>query len=513
MAYPPFKLRRRFARTKVLSPIVASRDEVLVVTHNLKTGPAMDHGFRRMSIADQSVVRPEYDTLGDEKVVSVQWMLSHGFRPTTLVPHSVQRRYRHACILRLCTMEMAGSRAQESTKSLPRMFHPITYPHSATSSETVISGILKMTQNNFSVKTFDDLMSMRALTGVTRITEHHLVNRKTTKCFVHQWLIKGARLSDVHSIVDYFEAAKFFVELRHDDPLGPPESQSEDENISASMNAYNIDQNGLVKSLINVTVGDHLVVSVYQIAGEPDRIQEIGDLLSHRVVGKPIKLRYLSGFDGNGRPVIETRELDKELNRPLDCFYPAIDETIAELAAAFEQSNNNLLFMISEPGTGKSTLIRELCRHYTKRPLYQFAGDKVIGHPAFDLFLASLPANSVCIMEDAENLVGKRTEGNTTMALLLNEIDGIANKNIKFIISTNFENRKHVDEALFRPGRCFRTLEFGKLTREQGQRICDDMQIDRGAFLENNAKFTLAELLSDGGDAKVKDRAVGFKLG
>lgn len=407
---------------------------------------------------------------------------------------------------------MLGSYYQIPTTHLPRAYHPITELPHHTDDETLISGILSMTQSNFTVKTFDDLIATRALTGVTRISEHHLANRKTTKCFVHQWLVKGVRLPDVQLVVDYFETAGFVVELRHDDPLGPPENQSEDSNISASMNAYDVDDNGLVRSLINVTIVDHLVVSVYQIAGQPNRIQEIGDLMTHRLVGKPIKLRYLSGFDGNGKAVIETRELDKDLNRPLDCFYPGIDETIPELAEAFEKSTNNLLFMISEPGTGKSTLIRELCRHYTKRPLYQFAGDKVIGHPSFDLFLASLPANSVCIMEDAENLVGKRVEGNTTMALLLNEIDGIANKNIKFIISTNFENRKHVDEALFRPGRCFRTLEFGKLTREHGQRICDEMQIDRQEFLENNAKFTLAELLADGGDAKIKDQAVGFKL-
>lgn len=369
-----------------------------------------------------------------------------------------------------------------------------------------------MMQPSFSVKTFDDLMSVRALTGVTRITEHHLVNRQSTQCFAHSWLVNGVRKPDYEKIIKFLKDAGFFIEMRYDDPLGLATDIDSKGNMDVALNAFHISPTGLVKTLINVHIGAQLNVSVYQVDGEPMYIEKIGELISDRIVDKPIKLRYLSGFDGEGRPQLDIREIPKDTNRPLDCFYPAIPEGITKLATDFETSSNNLLFMISEPGTGKSTLIREFCRIYKNRPYYQFAGDKVIAHPAFDTFLASLPPNAICIIEDAENLVSKRVEGNTTMALLLNEIDGIANKNIKFIISTNLENRKHVDEALFRPGRCFRTLEFSKLNTQEGRKICEEMGIDRTELLESGKTFTLAELLADGGDQKVKESGPGFKL-
>jgi ATP-dependent 26S proteasome regulatory subunit len=53
------------------------------------------------------------------------------------------------------------------------------------------------------------------------------------------------------------------------------------------------------------------------------------------------------------------------------------------------------------------------------------------------------------------------------MSALLNAISGITKSNIKFLIATNLPTLRHVDPALYRPGRAFRVMEFDKLNAEE----------------------------------------------
>lgn len=366
---------------------------------------------------------------------------------------------------------------------------------------------------NFSVKTFDELMAMRVLTGVTRIAEHHLANKLNNINSSHSWLVSKFTYNDFLKLITYFQTMGFVVESRHNNPQGVELSKADlSENIAASFNAYRVEHQ-VVHTLLNITVdGNQLTVTSYQTLAEDNYYPIIEGLIKSRICEKPIKLRYICGFDSDGNAITDTREIVADQNRPIDEFYPSIDGGITKLAKDFAESSNNLLFMMSEPGTGKSTLIRELCRVYRDRPLIQFTGEKTIKHPSFDVVLAKLAPNAICIIEDADTLVAKRADDNTTMSMLLNEIDGIANKGVKFIISTNLPNRKHVDEALFRPGRCFATLEFNKLSKEQATIVADKMELNSAAYarIEAAGAVTLAELLATGGDPKAKEQSIGF---
>jgi len=67
------------------------------------------------------------------------------------------------------------------------------------------------------------------------------------------------------------------------------------------------------------------------------------------------------------------------------------------------------------------------------------------------------------LLEDADVAVASREDGNPTMSLMLNILDGVASSNKRIVVSTNLPNLNKIDEALIRPGRCHDVLTFRKL--------------------------------------------------
>lgn len=369
-------------------------------------------------------------------------------------------------------------------------------------------------QNNFDVKTFEGFLATRALTGFARINEHHLLNQKSNVATIGRWLVEGVDNNTFTLLCDILTNDGYLLESRIVAP-GNAEAKETDTsvNLEFSLTGFLI-IDGVIDVMLNITVDKKsLELNAYKTITTKQVLPDISTLLKDLILEAPIKVNYVCGFTADGKPEVDVRTIDQSDKRPLDCFYPSIPRGVVQLALDFMESNNNLLFMVSEPGMGKSTLVRELCRHYRGKPIYQFAGEKTLAHPSFDSYLAKLPKDSVCVIEDADILVARRDEGNTTMSLLLNEIDGMVSKRIKFIITTNLENRKHVDPALLRPGRCFRTLEFLKLTLVQATQICEEMK--RPVPIKNGeeSRFTLTELLSGGGDVTATATKIGFQLG
>tara|TARA_R110000772_G_scaffold62549_2_gene140555 strand:+ start:1520 stop:2716 length:1197 start_codon:yes stop_codon:yes gene_type:complete len=120
-------------------------------------------------------------------------------------------------------------------------------------------------------------------------------------------------------------------------------------------------------------------------------------------------------------------------------------------------------------GTGKTTLIRHIIRKINKRLIFispsmatQFSNPDMIP------FLMRYP-NSIIIIEDSENIIKKRENGNDqSVSNLLNLSDGILGDCLKFQIICTFNTRKSdIDEALLRKGRLIESYEFGKLTEEK----------------------------------------------
>lgn len=87
------------------------------------------------------------------------------------------------------------------------------------------------------------------------------------------------------------------------------------------------------------------------------------------------------------------------------------------------------------------------------------------------------------------------------MSRLLNDTKGISpNKDIKIIFTSNLTNLSRIDQALTRPGRCFAQINFDKITVEQGNKIREELKLDKidlNQFSEDKEKLAWLKLLKN----------------
>jgi SpoVK/Ycf46/Vps4 family AAA+-type ATPase len=124
---------------------------------------------------------------------------------------------------------------------------------------------------------------------------------------------------------------------------------------------------------------------------------------------------------------------------------------------------------------------------------------EVLSHPSFNAYLSGVSDGTLFVIEDADLYVAKREDGNSKMSALLNAISGITKSNIKFLIATNLPTLRHVDPALYRPGRAFRVMEFDKLNAEEAVAARASYNLPQAEFPEG--KYTLAEIINREGQA------------
>jgi 26S proteasome regulatory subunit T6 len=132
------------------------------------------------------------------------------------------------------------------------------------------------------------------------------------------------------------------------------------------------------------------------------------------------------------------------------------------------------VILYGPPGTGKTLLARAVS-HHTDCTFIRVSGtelvQKYIGEGARlvrELFvMAREHAPSIIFMDEIDSIGGQRVEGKSggdsevqrTMLELLNQLDGFeSTQNIKVIMATN--RIDILDEALLRPGRIDRKIEF-----------------------------------------------------
>ena len=184
--------------------------------------------------------------------------------------------------------------------------------------------------------------------------------------------------------------------------------------------------------------------------------------------------------------------------------YPSISDYVDE----YIDSDASVLILIGPPGTGKTSFIKNLI-HRSKANAKVAYDPKVMTE---DGFFAGFIADETrfLIMEDADEFLQSRTEGNTMMHKFLNVSDGlISAADKKLVFSTNLPNISDIDEALMRPGRCFDVLQFRPLDRIEARQVLEEVGSERE--MPDGNEISLAQLFNSQPSGKAyKRRKVGF---
>jgi hypothetical protein len=142
--------------------------------------------------------------------------------------------------------------------------------------------------------------------------------------------------------------------------------------------------------------------------------------------------------------------------------------------------NRNGLFLFhGSAGTGKTTYIKYLAKHFGGKRMFIFIPTTFIDaltSPNIIPVLLNHP-NSVLVLEDAEKAVLSREDNHGNESLvssLLNIGDGILGSMLNLTIILTFNTaRENVDKALLRKGRLHYEHAFEKLSIEDAQSLVD----------------------------------------
>ena len=193
---------------------------------------------------------------------------------------------------------------------------------------------------------------------------------------------------------------------------------------------------------------------------------------------------------------------------PVDEMYPWLDgEKLTDYYERFMHSEASILLLIGPPGTGKTTFIRGLLQHTEQSAIVTYDAAILSKDYVFAQFIEG--DRNIMVIEDADNFLGARTDGNDIMHKFLNVGDGlVTTKNKKLIFSTNLPSIKDVDSALIRPGRCFDIVNFAPLKQVEAEKLSTKLKVNLDGERDN---WSIADIFHKQIQApKTPKRKMGF---
>jgi chaperone BCS1 len=159
------------------------------------------------------------------------------------------------------------------------------------------------------------------------------------------------------------------------------------------------------------------------------------------------------------------------------------------------------------PGTGKTSTIFALAGKFRRNVCF-IQMDPAVTDEAFRTAMATVPAESVVVLEDIDALFNVHREKSETSALsfsgFLNALDGLgAPEDVVFMMTTNHPDR--LDPAVLRPGRVDVKCEFKTMSREMAAEYfltfyedagCAQRFADQVVNMLSSQQVTMAQLQS-----------------
>jgi len=188
-----------------------------------------------------------------------------------------------------------------------------------------------------------------------------------------------------------------------------------------------------------------------------------------------------------------------------DDFKPIHDLIIDKLST---DNSKGLVLLHGNAGTGKTTYIRYLIHQLKKRVIYiPPSMTNVISDPS--LIKSFLEwSNSILVIEDAENVLMKRTQNSTqAVSNILNLTDGLLSDcaNIQIVATFNTDVL-NIDEALLRKGRLIAKYEFKPLSEDRVKILSKKLGVNI------DSSRTLADIYNAEEMSFTKEKSkIGFK--
>lgn len=203
----------------------------------------------------------------------------------------------------------------------------------------------------------------------------------------------------------------------------------------------------------------------------------------------------ISWVHGDNPANMETYNLPLKLLPPIEGAYPWLPCSAEDYTARFMASSENILVLLGVPGTGKTSLIKEMIKNSGKSAMISYNTHLLMSDSFFVNFMTRDQAD-LLIIEDSDDILRPREDGNNVMHKFLNVADGLVSLgHKKLVFTTNLPSVDDIDPALIRPGRCYEVLTSRPLTVSEAMHVRAKAGLPE-MDLSGKEAWTLAETLN-----------------